>query len=328
MPPPVEGVSLEGQVVLITGANTGIGYEAAKHFAKRGPEKLIIVVRNEEKGRKACDRLKSETDFQNIELWIVDLGSFESIKGIKGKIDQLERLDILVENAAALFTTYNETEDGWESTLQVNVLANALHLILHIPKMLDTAKKYPRVTPRIVSVSSDIHYYGTVPTEAIDASNTLKFVNREEYARKSIDSQQRYTETKILLLMFMRALQSRLPISKPTITCCSINPGFCYSELRREITGETAEFYRKMEEEIGLTSEEGSRVILYGAIGERDKEEELRAVYLSFCRVSECSDFVLSAEGQRLEKKLWNEIVDVVGKVDGKAKDIITEYLF
>ncbi|KAF9255372.1 NAD(P)-binding protein [Marasmius fiardii PR-910] len=331
MPPPVEGVSLAGQVVLITGANTGIGYEAAKHFAIRGPAKLIIVCRDKHKGQEALERLEAETNFENIELWLMDLASFDSVRAVKAKVDKLERLDILVENAA-LATLKYDVNDGWERSLQVNVISAALHIILHIPKMLETARKYPKFTPRIVIVSSDTHYWVTIPQEAIDAPNSLEFLNEEAYARKSIEAIQRYQETKLLATFLSRMLQSHLPISSPIITCCNVNPGFCRSELVREITDENApkevvEHFRKDREELAFTSEEGSRQLLYAAIGQRDNEEELRGSYVSFSKVTEASDFILAQDGQHLEKKLWTELVDVIGRIDDTAKGIIERYL-
>ncbi|KAK1219760.1 hypothetical protein PQX77_017500 [Marasmius sp. AFHP31] len=343
MPPPVEGVSLDNQVVVITGANTGLGFEAAKHFAIRGPQKLVIVCRSEEKGQTALNRIKTETSFTNIELWTVDLNSFKSISAIKDKINQLERLDILVENAAIASIEYILTEDGWDHrqvlnivytrclsnnsqpvpcSLQSNVLGPALHIILHLPKLLDTAKKYPKSTPRIVLVSSNVHYWTTTPvTEALKAPSALEFLNDKSYFDRNIDN--RYPETKALDIMFVRALQQRLP----SVTTCSVNPGFCYSELARYAEGERAEHLRSLQKKLAFTTEEGSRQLLFAAIGSRDREADVRGSYISFSQVSECSDLILSDDGQRLEDKLWTEILDLCGRVDETAKEIIQTHL-
>ncbi|KAL0056754.1 hypothetical protein AAF712_016636 [Marasmius tenuissimus] len=343
MPRAVEGVSLDGQVVVITGANTGLGFEVAKHFAIRGPQKPVIVCRSEEKGQDALNRIKTKTGFQNVELWTVDLNSFKSISAIKDKISQLERLDILVENAAIASIDYKLTQDGWDHrqvpgivytrllssnsrslpcSLQSNVLGPALHIILHLPKLLDTAKKYPKSTPRIVLVSSNVHYWTTTPvTEALKAPNVLDFLNDKSYFDRNIDN--RYPETKALDVMFVRALQQRLP----NVTACSVNPGFCYSELARYAEGERAEHLRNLQRKLAFTTEEGSRQLLFAAIGHRDREAEVRGSYISFSQVSECSDLILSDDGQELENKLWTEILDLCGRVDGTAKEIIQTYL-
>ncbi|KAK1224905.1 hypothetical protein PQX77_012182 [Marasmius sp. AFHP31] len=319
MPPPVEGVSLQGQVVVVMGGNTGLGFEAAKHFAIRGPQKLILVCRNEKKGQDALQRIRTETGFQNIELWIVDLTSFQSVKAIKDKVDQLERLDILVENAAIATFDYQLTDDGWDDNLQVNLLGPALHLLLHLPKLLETAKKYPETTPRIVWVSSDIHYRADEPLkEILDAPNSLEFLNDKAYWARNPG----YPETKVLALMFARALQPHLS----EITICSVNPALCHTELKRNSHGEQAERLQAYLDKYGYTAEEGSRQLLYAAIGQRNREEEVRGSYISYSRVSECSDLILSDEGQQLEKRLWKEVLEVLERVDPVAQ-IIKKYL-
>ncbi|KAL0573163.1 hypothetical protein V5O48_008794 [Marasmius crinis-equi] len=319
MPPAVEGVTLTGQVVIVTGANTGLGFEAAKHFAIRGPQKVIILCRNERKGQEALERIKAETGFANIELWTADFGSFESVKALKDKIDALDRLDILVENAGIASQEYETTTDGWETSLQVNVLGPALHAILHLPKLLETAKKYQEITPRIVMVSSDVHYWATFPAEVTNVPKPLEAMNSKETWK----STNRYPESKALDVMFTRALQALLP----SITCCSLNPGLCYTELDRNTTGDAAKHISESREKFAFTSEEGSRQLLYSAIGQRDREAEMRGAYIKFSQVSECSDYILGEEGQKMQGKVWEEILDILGKVDERAKGIIEKHL-
>ncbi|KAL0571121.1 hypothetical protein V5O48_010840, partial [Marasmius crinis-equi] len=313
MPPAVQGVSLTDQVVVVTGANTGLGYEAAKHFA------LILVCRSEMKGLDAVNQLKAETGFQNVDLWVSDLTSFESVTSVKDKIDALERLDILVENAGVAMDEYVVTKDDWEIMLHVNLLSTALRIILHVPKLTQTAKKYPETVPRIVYVSSGSHYRETISSEAINAANTLKFINAEV----NFPGEKRYPESKILGQTFMRALQTHLP----TVTCCSVGPGFCESRLDRHVKGERAEEIRNMKANLAYTSEEGGRQLLYAAIGERDKEDQVRGAWLAYSEILECSDFILGEEGQKLQGKVWKEVLEVVGSVDGKAENVIEEYL-
>ena len=67
-------------------------------------------------------------------------------------------------------------------SLQVNLLGPALHVVLHLPKLLETARKHPETTPRIVWVSSDIHYRSVIPLEELlEAPNTLEFFNDKTY---------------------------------------------------------------------------------------------------------------------------------------------------
>ena len=127
----------------------------------------------------------------------------------------------------------------------------------------------------------------------------------------------------VLATMFIRTLQSYLP----AITCCGVNPGFCHSGLTRNAPGAVADRFQREKELLAYTPEEGSRQLVYAAIGERDREEQLRASYVSFSRVSECSDFILGYEGRRLEGKLWKEVMKIMSGVDENARDIVEMYL-
>ena len=121
----------------------------------------------------------------------------------------------------------------------------------------------------------------------------------------------------------MRTLQTRLA----AVTCLSVGPGFCESELTRYVTGEEAERVRKMKEEFAFTSEEGGRQLLYAAIGERDKEDQMRGAWVAFSEISECIDFLLDDEGKRLEAKMWKEVLEIAAGTDERAKEIVSTYL-
>lgn len=136
---PVEKADLTGKTVLVLGANTGIGYEAAKHFATMKPARLVMACRSQERGAaavaseykplfrlpssielRACFHdtadIKQSTGF-DAELWLIDLCSFASVKAFVDKFEkEVERLDILVANAAIISTKYETTEDGWETS--------------------------------------------------------------------------------------------------------------------------------------------------------------------------------------------------------------------
>jgi hypothetical protein len=130
-PVPLLTKDLTGKVVLVTGANIGLGFEAAKHFASMNPERLIVACRSEAKGSEAIKgnylhltettadhprpEIKEATKFDNIDLFLVDLASYASVNAFCEKVEkEVPRLDILVENAALAHGEFIPTPDGWE----------------------------------------------------------------------------------------------------------------------------------------------------------------------------------------------------------------------
>src|SRR6185437_7107197 len=91
-----------GQTIIVTGANVGLGLEAARHFVRLGAARVILAVRSVEKGEQAKADIETSTSCGKdvVQVWPVDLGSFESVKQFCRRADaELDRLDALVENA-------------------------------------------------------------------------------------------------------------------------------------------------------------------------------------------------------------------------------------
>ncbi|KAK7056347.1 hypothetical protein VNI00_002901 [Paramarasmius palmivorus] len=304
---PVVKVDLTGKVVVVTGANTGLGFEACKHIATMNPRRLIMGCRNRQKGEEAISKLSAETGYKNAEFWQLDLASFASVKSFVNKYEKEgERLDILIENAGVTGPkTYETTSDGWATLLQVNTIAPALHALLLVPIMLRTAKEHS-VTTRIVNVSSDLHFSATLAKDKEikkGNGNMLKEMSGQAYYKRT-DFITKYNDTKLLNVLFTQALQRHLPTSpnpfpSPPIVVSTPNPGFCHSELRRDISGVQAAFNCLMEKALALTVEEGSRQLVYAALAQDDK---MPGGYTSFNEVAEPSDDALNLQ---LETRFW-----------------------
>lgn len=127
----------------------------------------------------------------------------------------------------------------------------------------------------------------------------------------------------VVATQFMLALQEKLE----EITVISVNPGFCHSELGRNVTGQVKEDLDKRKADLAFTTEEGSRQLVYSALARRDRESELRGSYVSANRVDEPSDFILSEEGKQLQKKVWEEVLEILSNADETAKETIAKYL-
>ncbi len=108
----------------------------------------------------------------------------------------------------------------------------------------------------------------------------------------------------VLNVLFARALQLHVP-SSPVITVNSVNPGLCFSGLGSGAPPEKAERMRQKREEFAFTTEEGSRQLVYGAVGSLDDEQKLRGKYIQMSEVVEESDFVISEDGKIVQDKVW-----------------------
>jgi len=166
--PPYPTHDLTGQTVIVTGSNVGLGLEAARHFARLNCAKLILAVRTISKGEKAKESILSSTKRTSdcIEVWPLDLSSSASVKAFARRAGELERVDVIVENAG-LSVAGHEIMEGNEASLQVNVINTFLLALLMLPTMRETAKKFG-TTPHLEIVSSEAHFMAGFPEKNED----------------------------------------------------------------------------------------------------------------------------------------------------------------
>ncbi|PPQ80661.1 hypothetical protein CVT25_001623 [Psilocybe cyanescens] len=268
-PPPVTYVDLSCKTVIVIGANTGIGLEAAKHFAERG--------------EAAAVEIKTETTYEKIEVWTIDLSNFSSVTSFAEQFEREGgRLDIVVANAGIAASSLEFTDDGWESTYQINYISGALLSLLLLPRMLETAREY-NTTPRITLVVSRLHYFVKFDSNLINAPNTLRLHGHKDYFNQRIaegkyNGDDIYAESKLLGVYFARTLNDRLA-GKPLIIN-TVDPGFCKSSIGRNRKGVESFIFNLLSKTVGRTSEEGSRQLVWAAVGGEDQKENLRGAFV------------------------------------------------
>ena len=130
-------------------ADAWLGLEAARHIVRLECARLILAVRNIEKGEAARQDIERTTGRVGvIQVWQLDMDNFQSVKSFAERVEsELERLDVALLNAGVVSRTFKLSPEGWEETLQVNVLATALLALLLLPKL--RASKTPSSTPRL-----------------------------------------------------------------------------------------------------------------------------------------------------------------------------------
>lgn len=160
LPPPDH--DFIGQTVVITGANTGLGLEAARHMLKLNASHLILGVRNLSKGHAAKEELQKSTGRTTpIDIFQLNMEDYESVKGFAASVSSLPRVDVAILNAGKMSQEFYIAEKD-ESTITVNVVSTMLLGLLILPKLRASAQD-GRPTPRLVIVASDRHVMTNLP---------------------------------------------------------------------------------------------------------------------------------------------------------------------
>ncbi|WOO82602.1 Short chain dehydrogenase sol3 [Vanrija pseudolonga] len=227
-PEPTKEPVLAGKVALVTGSNTGIGFEAAGILANQSPATLILAVRSIPSGEKAREELLKAHPEADIRVWPLDLASFASVRAFADKANELAHLDVAVLNAGVAPGSgerpLQATADGHELTHQVNVLSTLLLALLLVPALRRAAE------PSLVIVSSEVHAWADSEfvVRALAAGSLVEAV--DDPAQYVNDK--RYFLSKLLLQLGVRRLLPALP----GIRTVSTTPGLCMTGLARGYT--------------------------------------------------------------------------------------------
>jgi NAD(P)-dependent dehydrogenase (short-subunit alcohol dehydrogenase family) len=201
---------LAGKVFLLTGATEGIGKAAAIEFARRGAT-LVLVGRNREKSERVVEGLVKESGNEHVELLLGDLSRVSEMRRIAHEFQaKHDRLDVLVNNAGAIFTDRKLSADGYEMTFALNHLAYFVVTMELLELLKKTAREHG--SARIVSTSSGAHASGKLDHDDV--------VRRE----KRFSGFEVYGSSKLANILFTSELARRLQGTGVTANC--FHPGF------------------------------------------------------------------------------------------------------
>jgi NAD(P)-dependent dehydrogenase (short-subunit alcohol dehydrogenase family) len=192
---------LTGRTVVVTGANSGIGLEAARVFAACGA-RVVFAVRNEQKGHAAAAAVAGRTEVRRLDL--ADLGSVRSFAG-----EWRDEIDILVNNAGILVPPFGHTRDGFELQFGTN----------HLGHFALTNLLLPHITGRVVTVASNAHRTATLD---LDDPNW----SARRYSRTAA-----YGASKLANLLFTLELQLRLEQAGSDVLAVAAHPGWSSTNL-------------------------------------------------------------------------------------------------
>ncbi|KAH6622687.1 hypothetical protein F5144DRAFT_336347 [Chaetomium tenue] len=256
-----------GKTYIVTGANVGLGFEAAKHLASLGAGRVILAVRTVAKGeaaKAAIDAAAGTAGTGVVSVWKLDLESFESVRGfVRRAEEELERIDAVVENAGVALAE-REMAEGHVKPVTVNVLSTLLMAVLLVPVMRAKAKKVgDGVIPRITVLTSRSGFGedGRVDWEGVKG-DAIKGMDAEDMAPAKT-----YPLSKLAEVFAVRHLAREvLPVEKGGVIINLVCPGLCVTELSRNAPEEFTTRLRHLHGLYGRTAEDGSRTLLHGAV--------------------------------------------------------------
>lgn len=310
--PPYPTHSFANQTVIVTGSNVGLGLEAARHFYRQNCTKLILAVRTVSKGQIAKEDIiqsvKERTDAEAIDVWPLDLSSTESTVTFADRVKkELSRVDVLVENAGIHQHSWTVSE-GFEQTIQVNVLNTFLLALTLLPKLRETKEKFPDTLPHLVIVSSEAHKL-TKFTE-LNAPDIYDALNEEN----GYVGQKRYEISKLIEVLFVRELVSRINFSKsatPPIIINLASPGLCTSTTLNRGPSSLPE--KVLTSIVGLllgrSTEKGSRVFVNAASA---GPTSLGQFICDDCTNHDVEAWIYGDVGQRAQSKVFEQTMKVL----------------
>lgn len=201
---------LQNKRCLITGANAGIGFATALQLARMGAE-LVIVCRDQAKSDEAKRQLIEQSGQPKITALAADLSNFASIRQLSDALhQQFDRLDILINNAGGVFSTFELTADGLERTIALNHF-NYFLLTYHCLGLLQAAP-----SARIVNVASEGNFRGEINLDSFTQN-------------KGFSTLVAYRQSKLANVLFTYELAERL--RGTTITCNCLHPGVVDTQI-------------------------------------------------------------------------------------------------
>lgn len=240
---------MQAKTILITGATNGIGLATATQLAPTGA-RLIIAGRNETKCQQTVQQLNQLAPTASISYVVADLSDMQATLSLATQVlEQYDRLDVLLNNAGAMFETRSETAEGFERTIALNHLSMFLLTRQLQPLLTETAQSTGEA--RIVNVASGAHL----------AARAQPFLDDPQMRTRNYSGWLRYAESKLANLWFTFALARRLQDTQ--VTTNALHPGFVATGFghNNESFGQT--LHRWAQSLFAMRSQKGAQTPFY-----------------------------------------------------------------
>lgn len=274
---------MKDKIVLITGANRGIGKETTRALAKKGAT-IIMACRHLEKAEPVCEMIQAESKNPNIKVMKLDLASLESVRNFTQEFkESYQKLNVLINNAGVFCMKREETKEGFELTMGVNHLGH--FLLTH--GLLPILEKTPEA--RIVNLSSDAHSSADLDLDDL------------HFKRRKYSGIKAYGSSRLATVFFTQELAERL--KEKDITVNSLHPGHVDTNMWDLWQAKRRWYYSLLHGIIKLfliSAEEGAQTTIY--LASSNEVKGITGKYFAKKKIKvaskKCSDI-------KLQKELW-----------------------
>jgi NAD(P)-dependent dehydrogenase (short-subunit alcohol dehydrogenase family) len=277
--------NLNGRNVIVSGGTDGIGMATALSLAKMGVS-LWIIGRDESKTKQALDEIVNASGNEKVGYFVADLSSIASIRTVAARInDTMDHLDVLINNAGALFTQRQTSDDGLEMTYALNHMNYFLLTSLLLDKLNRGTKS------RIVNVSSSAHFSGHVNFDDLQSE-------------KSFNSMRVYGTSKLMNVLFTYELDRRLNGSGLTVN--ALHPGFVDSNFGKSNGGVMKPLFKLIH--LGaINVVEGAKTSVY--LASSPEVDGVSGKYFDKCKAVRSSK---ESYDTNIAKRLWEETEEII----------------
>jgi NAD(P)-dependent dehydrogenase (short-subunit alcohol dehydrogenase family) len=228
-----------GRVAVVTGANTGLGYDTARVLAEKGAT-VILAVRDQQKGAAAAERIRANAPDADLRVQRLDLGSLASVRAAADNLRAaFARIDLLINNAGVMIPPKSLTPDGFELQFGTNHLGHFAFTGLLLERLLDVPDS------RVVIVASLAHKAGFINFDDLHGER--------RYRRGAA-----YAQSKLATIMFCYELHRRLVAASRSTIAIAAHPGYTTSELMRNVWSPLQPLVKVMGPWFGQTPAQGA----------------------------------------------------------------------
>jgi retinol dehydrogenase 14 len=273
------------KTILITGGTSGLGLEAGRQLAALG-NRILFVGRDEQRCINARKEIE-KAGGKEVDYFIADLSSQKEVRKLNEEIHKrVSRIDVLINNAGGVFSSFTLSDDGIEKTFALNHLSYFLlsHLLLDI---------IPEGS-RIINVSSDSHFWGKINFESLQRNKRYNIMKA-------------YGQSKLANVLFTHEMAKRL--EGKNITVNALHPG----RVRTNIGNKSKAWYHSFGWSLltaisSITPKESVKTFVY--LAESDEVKNITGKYFAFSKAKKSSALSYDEE---LAKKLWDVSAELTG---------------